>query len=694
MKRNLLLCSAVALLAWGCKDGGTTPSVATSVAVSPGSVTFDAVGATRVVHAAVADQDGDPMPGAALSWSSSSAAVTVAGAGGDSAIVTAAGNGAATVTATSGSASGTASAQVTQVATNMQKAGGDAQTGVVGTALPVAIQARVRDRLNAPVAGVTVSFGVIGGGTVSSPTAVTGADGIASVTWTLGTSVGVVQQVTASAAGMDPLPFLATVVAGAPASAIKAAGDNQTAGRGTALSVAPRVVVRDAFSNPVAGVSVQFSVSGGGGSVTGATQTTDATGSATVGGWTLGPASGANTLTATFPGTAVAAVVFAATGATPGTMAIAGGNNQAVMAGALVGTAPSVLVRDGGGNPLAGQTVSFTVTAGDGTVGNATATTNASGVASAGSWRMGATGGLNTLTATVDGLTAAPVVFRGVGCFGGGAGYALTLCFTTPMTASQRTVFQNAATRWGSVITGDVPDVTGTVPAGTCGSGTPSLNLTFDDLVIFAGIESIDGPGGILGSAGPCLIRTVGSLPILGVMRFDVADMANLEANGNFGSVILHEMGHVLGIGTLWSTFGLLQNPSSAGSPLDTYFSGTNAIAGFNSIGGNTYSAGQKVPVENGGGAGTMNGHWRESVLANELMTGYLTGSTQPMSLVTVRSLTDLGYAVDVTAADAFTLSLALRAEGPTTGIKLHNDLYTGPLYAMDRQGRLTRLRN
>jgi hypothetical protein len=331
-------------------------------------------------------------------------------------------------------------------------------------------------------------------------------------------------------------------------------------------------------------------------------------------------------------------------------------------------------------------------------VGSATATTNASGVASAGSWTMGPVGGLNTLSVTVDGLTAAPVVFRGVGCAGGGAGYALTLCFTTPMSPSQRTVFQNAAARWASVVTGDLPDITGTVPAGTCGSGTPSLNLTFDDLVIFAGIENIDGPGAVLGSAGPCLIRSGGGgLPILGVMRFDAADVANLEANGSFGAVILHEMGHVLGIGTLWTTFGLLQNPSSAGSPLDTWFSGTNGLAGFNSIGGATYTGGLKVPVENSGGAGTMNGHWRESVLANELMTGFLNAGANPMSLLTVRSLTDMGYAVDVAQADAFALTLSLRADGggvATRGIKMHRDIYEGPRYTMDRQGRLTRLRH
>ena len=69
--------------------------------------------------------------------------------------------------------------------------------------------------------------------------------------------------------------------------------------------------IADANGNPVAGAQVTFVVASGGGSVTGATQTTGADGIATVGGWTLGTAAGANTLTASSTG--VATVTFTAT---------------------------------------------------------------------------------------------------------------------------------------------------------------------------------------------------------------------------------------------------------------------------------------------------------------------------------------------------------------------------------------------
>lgn len=689
--RKLLLCSAIAVLSAGCKDGGGgEPSVATTVSVSPGSVALNAVGATQVVHATVNDQKGKAMRGAALSWSSSSAAVTVAGAGGDSAIVTAAGNGSASITAASGGVSGAVTVQVAQAATVLLKTGGDAQTGVVGSVLAQPVSAGVRDRLGQPVAGVTVNFSVVGGGSLSASSAVSGANGNATVTWTLGTAAGSLQRVSATAV-VGSVEFNATAVAGPAATATVAAGNNQKALRSSAVATAPRVVVRDAFGNAVPGQAVQFAVTAGGGSVAGPTPTTDANGSAAVSSWTLGAALGTNSLTATFPGTGVPPVVFNATAANAGSVSIQNGDRQAAMAGAAVPTAPSVTVHDGTGSVMPGIQVTFTVTAGGGSVGSVTATTNASGVASAGSWTLGPEAGPNALTASVAGVTGPPVVFRGTGCTGGGgSGYQMTLCFTSTMSPAQRAAFQSAAARWSGIIAADQPDLDVGIPAGDCGQDSPILDQTIDDLMIIASVEPIDGPGAILGQAGWCYRRDPG-LPILGVMSFDEADMNSLESGGGLNAVILHEMGHVMGIGTLWSTFGLLQSPSGTGNVQDTWFSGSGGIAAFNAIGGSTYT-GQKVPVENTGGAGTANSHWRESVLGRELMTGYLNNGNNPLSLLTVRSLADLGYSVNLAAADAFSLTSSLQGASGTR-LRLENDIYTGPRFTIDRHGRRTRLR-
>jgi hypothetical protein len=372
------------------------------------------------------------------------------------------------------------------------------------------------------------------------------------------------------------------------------------------------------------------------------------------------------------------------------------GSNQAAMAGTALPTKPAVRVLDGNGSPVVGRSVTFAVATGGGSVTTATVSTDASGVATVGNWTLGATAQLNTLTATVSGgvVTNNPITFNASGCENGtGTGYVVTVCYTSDMTVSQRSTFQTAASRWGSVITGDLSNIALNIPSGQCISWLPAMNATVDDLVIFARIVSIDGAGGVLGSAGPCHSRNSNSLPVSGLMQFDVADVANLEAAGQFSSVILHEMGHVLGIGSIWTTFGLLQTPSSAGSPLDTYFNGANGIAGFNSIGGSTYTGGQKVPVENTGGAGTINAHWRESVLQNELMTGYLNGGVaNPLSLLTVRSLSDMGYTANTGAADSFFLTLTLRDRPEEPGLHLQNDVYNGPRYTVDAAGRFSRI--
>ncbi len=92
------------------------------------------------------------------------------------------------------------------------------------------------------------------------------------------------------------------------------AGDGQSASAGTAVAVAPSVVFKDAKGRVVPGVSVTFAVASGGGSVTGAAATSDASGVATVGSWRLGAVAGANSLTATSAGLSGSPVTFTATG--------------------------------------------------------------------------------------------------------------------------------------------------------------------------------------------------------------------------------------------------------------------------------------------------------------------------------------------------------------------------------------------
>ena len=191
-----------------------------------------------------------------------------------------------------------------------------------------------------------------------------------------------------------------------------------------------------------------------------------------------------------------------------------------------------------------------------------------------------------------------------------------------------------------------------------------------DDLLILVTLTSIDGAGNVLAQSGPCFTRITGSLPVMSLMQLDTDDLDQLQTAGLLQPVILHEMGHVLGYGTIWPDLNLLADATPPPGT-DPHFTGTQATAAFNAVGGQSYVAGLKVPVENTGGVGTADAHWRESVFGNELMTGFVDAGVNPLSRVTVASMADLGYSVNLADADPYTLAPGLRAFGRRPAIAL-----------------------
>jgi hypothetical protein len=222
----------------------------------------------------------------------------------------------------------------------------------------------------------------------------------------------------ASAAADLLITFTATATPGSAGSISINGGDAQTAIAGSAVAIAPSVRVTESNGNAVAGVAVVFAVASGGGAVSGPNATTDASGIATVGSWTLGSVAGANSLTAAATGLTGSPVIFNATGTagSAGGLTIVAGNGQSAVAGSDVATAPAVKVTDANGNIVAGATVVFTVTSGGGSITGANAISNASGVATLGSWKLGLVAGTNTITATSGSLPA--VVFTAAGTAG------------------------------------------------------------------------------------------------------------------------------------------------------------------------------------------------------------------------------------------------------------------------------------
>lgn len=277
------------------------------------------------------------------------------------------------------------------------------------------------------------------------------------------------------------------------------------------------------------------------------------------------------------------------------------------------------------------------------------------------------------------------------------SGFNIELVFATSVTHAQRAMFERAAERWMAILAPmELPDMVLNRTL-TC-YGDPILDRyveMIDDLMIVVAAVDIDGTGGTLGQAAPCELHASSWLPFYGSMEFDKADLDDRERSGDLEDVILHEMGHVLGIGTIWSEHGLLRNPSSGTEARDTHFTGPLAVDAFDDAGGTAYR-GPKVPVENRGGPGTRNGHWRQNVFGMELMIGYADGGPErsPLSAITIQSLADLGYAVDVTAADPYRLpgADAARLIDEARRIPYGNDIRKGPIVLVDEKGRVVRV--
>ena len=221
------------------------------------------------------------------------------------------------------------------------------------------------------------------------------------------------------------------------------------------------------------------------------------------------------------------------------------------------------------------------------------------------------------------------------------------------------------------------------LPAETCLAGSPAINETVNGIVLFAEVAPIDGPGSILGSAGPCVLRSGTLLPGVGVMDFDSADMASMVANGTLNGVVLHEMMHTLGFGTIWGPGQQDEVASPTGT--DPRYLGTNGQAGYAAVGGTDASSG--VPVENTGGSGTRGAHWRESVFRTELMTGWADGAMQ-LSRATIGALKDFGYDVDLDRADPYTVPPPVVGGGLVSS-QIIGERTIAPIRVVDQNGKI-----
>jgi alpha-tubulin suppressor-like RCC1 family protein len=294
-------------------------------------------------------------------------------------------------------------------------------------------------------------------------------------------------------------------------------GDSARAG--VPLEHQPVVQVLDASGRPVSvgGLQITAALTFGGGILLGTeTQTTSSSGAATFTDLSIRGAVGAYTVTfSSLPLKSIATSIALKAGPAAA-IAVRDGDAQTAAAGTSVATLPAVLVSDADSNPVGGVTVAFDILTGGGSlVGQATAKTNAMGVATAGGWTLGRRLGSNSLSASIPSTIIPPAIFTATAIVGAAAKVVVTsgpasardrIALTLPLVVQLQDAVGNAAPTAGIVVTASIASgggkLRGTLVVPTTSAGTS----TFTDI----SIAGVAGPRTIRFSASGLAADSVG----------------------------------------------------------------------------------------------------------------------------------------------------------------------------------------
>lgn len=213
--------------------------------------------------------------------------------------------------------------------------------------------------------------------------------------------------------------------------------------------------------------------------------------------------------------------------------------------------------------------------------------------------------------------------------------FNICLGFSDAITEEQRELFIDAAAEWEQIITADENSVNWNILGNSadfnafCSVALGAFGHTIDDdanarqtavddVAICVNSDSIDGEGRVIGSGGAILSRMAlfeKPTTVVGFMRFDAADLAsnNPDVIKVINSTILHEMGHVLGIGNSWEEAGLIPSPRVPETCND--YRGANANREYQQLSG---CADSSIPIENDFGSDSTDcGHFDETCFGN-----------------------------------------------------------------------------
>ena len=240
--------------------------------------------------------------------------------------------------------------------------------------------------------------------------------------------------------------------------------------------------------------------------------------------------------------------------------------------------------------------------------------------------------------------------------------FNIELRFHDSVPASHRHFFRQGADRWEEVVVGDLPAAV--IPSEATNSNryqtpySPELiaaGTLVDDIIITVTYDEA-----IRGTAvgGSTWLREETRLPMAGFVVVDGEYMvdwfhevgekhayweetinASTWAEAHFNlwlyEAAVHEIGHALGIGTIWWLDDRFHYDED---PMKSYFAGEHAIAAFQVLPGASYK-GEAVPVYG-------SGHWNGRMLGEATMDNHGV-DMERISTITVGALADLGYEVD-----------------------------------------------
>lgn len=425
------------------------------------------------------------------------------------------------------------------------------------------------------VPSVDVSFAVTGGGgSISAGTVKTNADGIATLSgWTLGTVAGP-NTVTATVIGLPPVTFTATGLAGTAIKVVLSTAPSATAVNRATLAVQPVAQLQDVHSNAASEPNVPVTLSVSVGSVVGtSTISTSASGAATFTNIALAGTAGARTLTFSAQGLTSATAQVTTTPGPAAAISINGGNAQGYFPSTAVPTAPSVKVADQDGNGVAGISVTFTVTGGGGSVSGSPATSNASGIATVGSWTLGSAEGPNTLSATASGLSGSPLTFTATS-----TNNPLQITAVSPATLTSGASATITGTGFSATAANNIVTIDG-VSATVTTASTTTLTVTVPTLPCtpsHSGSVSVTAGGLTTQRNHPVQAATAHNLAVGGSVVLSTATAARCNELHNANTNALY----YVSVYNTNTTYGVVSGDTAAtGSPAAFELKGTAGAA-------------------------------------------------------------------------------------------------------------------